>query len=157
MGLLRKIAGKVRDRLGGAERAQGSAPDRTQAAPQPAAAPPAALAREQAVEGTLECGAQELKERLEAGEEVVVVDVRPLAEARQGSLPGARSIPLGELEARWRELEKVDEIVCVCPDGERSGEAARSLRRKGLINATRLEGGLTRWAAIGGPLRPLAG
>lgn len=157
MGLLRKIAGKVKDRLGGAERAQGAAPARTDAAPRPPAAPPAALAREQAVEGTLECGAQELKERLEAGEEVVVVDVRPLAEAQQGSLPGARSIPLGELEARWRELEKVDEIVCVCPDGERSGQAARSLRQKGLINATRLEGGLRRWTAIGGPLRPLTG
>lgn len=146
MGLLRRVADKVKGKLGG-----GPAPQPT-ATPRP---PDPATAPEQALEGTLECGAQELKERLEAGEFVVIVEVRPASALAGGSLSGARHIPLDEMEARWQELAKADEIVCVCKDGQASGQAARLLRRKGLINATRMEGGVDRWTAIGGALFPL--
>ncbi len=146
MGLLRRVAEKVKGKLGGGSATASAPAARTS---EPANAP------EQALEGTLECGAQELKERLEAGEYVVIVEVRPASALAGGTLSGATHIPLAELEGRWQELAKADEIVCVCQDGQASGDAARLLRRKGLINATRMEGGVSRWTAIGGTLHPL--
>lgn len=146
MGLLRRVADKVKGKLGSSPSGASASPARK---PEPANAP------EQALEGTLECGAQELKERLEAGEYVVIVEVRSAAGLAGGTLAGATHIPLAELEARWQELAKADEIVCVCQDGQASGEAARLLRRKGLINATRMQGGVARWTAVGGTLHPL--
>ena len=98
----------------------------------------------------MECGAQELKERLEAGEDVVVVDVREERELSTGLLPGALHIPMREMGSRWKELADANEIVCYCQSGARSYEMALMLRSKGLFNATRLEGGISAWRAIGG-------
>ena len=120
MGLLRGLASRLGEKFGArAGRPTPGAPDNA-----------AGLA-------TLDCGAQELKERVEAGESVLVVDVRPRERSAAGSLPGARGLPLAELEARWQELAQADEIVCACDDGLQSGQAARLLRARGLINATR--------------------
>lgn len=96
---------------------------------------------------TLDAGCQEIKERVGAGEQIVMVDVRS---ERSVSVPNNVHIPLGELEARWKELEHVDEIVCFCDDGSVSIDAARLLREKGLFNATFLEGGLNEWIVIEG-------
>ncbi len=98
----------------------------------------------------MECGAQELKERLDAGEDVVVVDVRESRELQSGLLPGALHIPMREMGARWKELADANEIVCYCQSGARSYETAMMLRSKGLFNATSLEGGIAAWRAIGG-------
>lgn len=99
---------------------------------------------------TIECGAQELWERIGAGEPVTVVDVREPFEMLAGVLPDAIAIPLGELPSRWRELESANEIVCYCASGVRSLEAARLLRDNGLFNATSLDGGIGAWMAVGG-------
>ncbi len=102
----------------------------------------------------LDAGAQEVWERVGAGEPVVLVDVRAAEERVVGVIPGARMLPLTELEARWRELEACDEVVCVCADGVNSRTAAEFLRARGLFNATALEGGIAAWRAVGGPVRP---
>ena len=102
----------------------------------------------------LDAGAQEVKERVDAGEPVVILDVREPRETAHGVIPGARVIPLGELEARWKELEDCNEIVCYCAHGQRSRTAATLLRKKGLFNATSLEGGVAAWQALGGALAP---
>ncbi len=99
---------------------------------------------------TVSCGAQELRERIGAGEPVTVIDVREPFETLSGTLPDALRIPLGELPARWRELENADEVVCYCASGQRSLEAARLLRENGLFNATSLDGGMAAWLAVGG-------
>ncbi len=99
---------------------------------------------------TIECGAQELKERLDAGESVVIVDVREPFETQQGILPNAKLIPLRQLTERWEELKNADEIVCYCAGGGRSLEAATFLRQKGLFNATSMEGGMFAWRSISG-------
>lgn len=101
---------------------------------------------------TITCGAQELRERIDAGEPVTVLDVREPFETLAGTLPGAIRIPLGELPARWREVENANEIVCICASGVRSLEAAKLLRQNGLFNATSLEGGVAGWAAVGGAI-----
>jgi rhodanese-related sulfurtransferase len=95
----------------------------------------------------------ELLARLEAGEPLVVVDVRPLEEYRAAHLPGAVSIPLPELEARLRDLPKDREIVAYCrgPYCAYAPEAVRTLARNGL-RARNLADGLPEWAAAGHPV-----
>lgn len=52
-----------------------------------------------------------LRNRLDAGEDIVVADARSLGEYRQLHIPGAISIPLSELEARMDELPRGETIV----------------------------------------------
>ena len=102
---------------------------------------------------TIECGAQELWERVQAGESVVIVDVRePFEREQSGFLKDSVHIPLRELPTRWEELKEADEIVCYCAAGARSYNAAMLLRDNGLFNATSLEGGITAWKAISAPI-----
>ncbi len=143
--LLRSLRDRLRDQLRGVTRPVTSAPP---PAPPPAPAPPAtaeAFTR-------LEAGAQEVLERVGAGEPVTLVDVREPSEWADGHIPGARHIPLGQLEARWAELKACDEIVCYCAAGGRSLRAAQLLRERGLFTATSLEGGIAEWRQLGGPV-----
>ena len=98
----------------------------------------------------IEAGAQEVRERMEAGEPVTLLDVREPFETAGGVVPGAILIPLGQLAARWRELEGANEVVCYCASGARSLQAAALLRGNGLFNATSMEGGISQWMALGG-------
>lgn len=124
------------------------------AAPPPAPAEPAAPPADVGALTRMEAGAQEVKERLDAGEPVLLLDVRSAEELRQGMIAGALHIPLPELEGRWRELEQADEVVCYCASGGRSLRAAALLREKGLFNATSMDGGVGAWLDCGGALVP---
>lgn len=73
---------------------------------------------------------------------VVLLDVRTAGEFAQGSLPGAVSMPLDEIDARHGELGPEAEVVCLCPDGERAAVAAVILRSLGHRHAVLLAGGL---------------
>lgn len=105
---------------------------------------------------TIEAGCQEVKERVEAGEPVMMLDVRNPDETATGIIEGAILIPLPELEARWEEVKDANEIVCYCAKGGRSLKAATFLREKGVFNATSLEGGMGKWRAVGGQTVPPA-
>jgi rhodanese-related sulfurtransferase len=98
----------------------------------------------------IEAGAQEVKERIDAGEPVVLLDVRQPEEVAAGIIPGALHIPLPELEDRWSEVKDCDEVVCVCAKGGRSLQAATFLRTRGVFNATSLVGGMAAWHELGG-------
>lgn len=158
MGLVRSLAKKVVGRVLGRDEAAPAEKSAPAAAPRPAApvaarsTPPAATEPSADAESLarIECGAQELRERLEAGESVVTVDVREPAETSGGIIPGARLIPLRQLYERWEELKDANEIVCYCAGGGRSLEAATFLRQKGLFNATSMEGGFFAWRQVGG-------
>jgi rhodanese-related sulfurtransferase/DNA-binding transcriptional ArsR family regulator len=93
---------------------------------------------------------EELARRLEDGDELVVLDVRPAAEYAAGHLPGAVSIPVGELRRRLAELPGDREIVAYCrgPYCAFAHEAVALLRQEGLA-ARRLEDGLPEWQAAG--------
>jgi len=94
-----------------------------------------------------------LWERIQAGEPVIVVDVREDFELKQsGFLKDSIHIPLRELPTRWEELKDANEIVCYCAAGARSYNAAMLLRDNGLFNATSLEGGIAAWKAISAPV-----
>ncbi len=155
MGLVLNIAKKLANRALGRQ----SAPARPSASSSPAAAPvsresePVTASEPSADTDALtriECGAQELRERLDAGESVVIVDVREPFETAQGILPEAKLIPLRQLYERWEELKTANEIVCYCAGGGRSLEAATFLRQKGLFNATSMEGGMFAWRSVSG-------
>jgi rhodanese-related sulfurtransferase/DNA-binding MarR family transcriptional regulator len=91
---------------------------------------------------------EELARRLEDGDDLVVLDVRPAAEYAAGHLPGAVSIPVGELRRRLAELPADREIVAYCrgPYCAFAHEAVELLRDEGFA-ARRLEDGLPEWQA----------
>lgn len=95
---------------------------------------------------------EELLARLEAGEPLVVLDVRPADEYRAAHIPGAVSIPLDELEQRLRELPQEGQVVAYCrgPYCALAPEAVRVLLAHGYA-ARHLTEGLPEWAAAGGP------
>jgi rhodanese-related sulfurtransferase/DNA-binding transcriptional ArsR family regulator len=96
---------------------------------------------------------QELARRLREGDGLVVLDVRPAEEHRAGHIPGAVSIPVGELHRRLRELPTDREVVAYCrgPYCAYAHEAVAALREHGL-EARRLEDGLPEWRAAGLPV-----
>jgi rhodanese-related sulfurtransferase len=93
---------------------------------------------------------EELARRLEDGDGLVVLDVRPTAEHAAGHLPGAVSIPVDELRRRLAELPADREVVAYCrgPYCAFAHEAVAVLREKG-FQARRLEDGLPEWQAAG--------
>ena len=91
--------------------------------------------------------AEELKEILEGDKigEFVLVDVRQPEEYEAGHIPGARLVPLGELEARHGELEKDKKIVTYCRSGHRSMGAAILLCGLGFKDVYTMDGGMLNW------------
>ncbi len=98
-------------------------------------------------ETPFEIGARELKERLDRGDPVDLVDVREPYEWRITNLSeyGARLIPIRQLEQRLGELDPARETVFICRVGERSGDVARFLRARGHRHARNLRGGMLAW------------
>jgi rhodanese-related sulfurtransferase len=93
---------------------------------------------------------QELARRLQNGDPLVVLDVRPAAEHAAGHLPGAISIPVAELRRRLAELPADREVVAYCrgPYCAFAHEAVELLREEGYV-ARRLKDGLPEWQAAG--------
>ncbi len=80
------------------------------------------------------------------GEPVTVVDVRGASEWREGHLPGAVHIPLGELRTRFKSLPNTS-LVLQCQSGARSAIAASLLERLGRRDVRNLVGGYAAWRA----------
>jgi len=82
--------------------------------------------------------------------EVLVLDVRPVEEYRAGHIPGARSVPVGELKRRLSELPRDREIVAYCrgPQCVMAVDAVELLRQQG-FQAQRMEQGVVDWRARG--------
>ena len=94
----------------------------------------------------------ELVERAGRGE-VVILDVRPAAEFVAGHIPGALSVPLGELDATLAHLPKRSQIVAYCrgPYCVLAPQAVERLRSKG-YKARRLVDGMPEWRLAGLPV-----
>ncbi len=87
----------------------------------------------------------ELKRRLDAGEDLFVLDVREPHEYQIANL-GAKLIPLGDLPARVNELDSSREIVVHCKSGGRSQKAAEFLAQSGFKKLHNLAGGINAWS-----------
>ena len=86
----------------------------------------------------------ELQAKIDAGEEVNLIDVREVAEVEAGHIPGIKHIPLGLLEFRMNELDKNKHYYMICRSGGRSGQATQFLEAQG-YNVTNMTGGMLEW------------
>jgi sulfur dioxygenase len=94
---------------------------------------------------------KELKEKLDSGEKVFVLDVRTPEEYKAFHIKGARNIPVKELPGRVHELpqDKSAEIITHCESGFRSAHAAIFLKAYGYTNVKNLEHGIHEWREEG--------
>jgi adenylyltransferase/sulfurtransferase len=88
---------------------------------------------------------EELKHRLDAEEDIFVLDVREPHEYQICNIQG-HLIPLGDLPTRVHELDSSREIVVHCKSGARSAKAVDFLRQSGFKRASNLAGGIMAWA-----------
>ncbi|MFT7591255.1 MAG: rhodanese-related sulfurtransferase [bacterium] len=90
----------------------------------------------------------ELKQRLEAGESIHIIDVREPWENEEFNING-KLIPLGDLQGKLDDLEPWinDEVVVHCKSGGRSAAAVDFMTRQGFKNARNLAGGMLAWRA----------
>ncbi|MBC8125508.1 MAG: rhodanese-like domain-containing protein [Candidatus Kapabacteria bacterium] len=96
---------------------------------------------------TNEISTSALHARLNAGESVVLLDVRQPEEYAEKNIPNSILIPLGELPDRVEEIEEFrdKEIVVICRSGNRSGQACMFLTMNGFTNTVNLKGGMLSW------------
>jgi|SRR5436190_21097084 len=91
--------------------------------------------------------ASELKARLDAGEDIQLIDVRQPDEYAFAKIEGAKLIPLGEIISRMDELDADRDTVIHCKMGGRSAQAIMVLQQAGFKgNLTNLLGGITAWS-----------
>jgi rhodanese-related sulfurtransferase/TusA-related sulfurtransferase len=88
---------------------------------------------------------EELQQKMEANEDIVVLDVREEAEYAFNHIPNAISIPMGDLEERLGELNPEAEVFVVCRTGSRSDFAAQKLAEKGFKKVTNVVPGMSGW------------
>jgi adenylyltransferase/sulfurtransferase len=88
---------------------------------------------------------RELKEKLDNGEDVFVLDVREPHEYEVANI-GARLIPLGELPQRLVELNQNDNVAVHCKTGGRSARAVKLMQEAGFQNVYNVKGGITAWS-----------
>jgi rhodanese-related sulfurtransferase len=88
---------------------------------------------------------EELKQRLDAGESLFLLDVREEHEYELSNI-GGHLIPLPELADRIDELDASQEIVALCKMGTRSAKAVQLLRQAGFANVRNLTGGIHAWS-----------
>jgi molybdopterin/thiamine biosynthesis adenylyltransferase/rhodanese-related sulfurtransferase len=98
-----------------------------------------------------ETNAEELRSRLDDGDQPELLDVRELDEVRNGILPGAKHLSRAHFESRVEDLlpDKGAEVVIYCASGVRSAFAARTLEELGYRNVVHLKGGFNRWKDLG--------
>ena len=88
--------------------------------------------------------ANEVNQRLSAGEKLNIIDVREASEVQNAKIPTSVNIPLGLLEFRKNELEKKEDYIIVCQSGGRSSQAVKFLEYQG-YNVTNMNGGMLAW------------
>lgn len=96
---------------------------------------------------------RELKERLDQGEELFLLDVRETYEYELANLKG-QLIPMRQLKTRLGELDPTKEIIVYCHVGGRSARAVEFLRQNGFSKARNLQGGIDAWSVEIDPSLP---
>ncbi len=94
-----------------------------------------------------EISATELKQKLDNGDDIQLIDVRQPDEYAFARIERAKLIPLGEIIPRMKELDPSKEIVIHCKMGGRSARAIEALKAAGFeANMKNLKGGITAWS-----------
>jgi adenylyltransferase/sulfurtransferase len=93
-----------------------------------------------------EISPSEFVRRRDAGEDLLLLDVREPRELQVASVPGALHIPMGEVPGRLGEIDRNREVVVLCRSGGRSLRVAMFLAQQGFGRVANLHGGILRWA-----------
>jgi len=94
-----------------------------------------------------EITATELKQRMDNGDDIQLIDVREADEVAIATIPNAVHIPLGQVMSRASEIDPNRETVIHCKMGGRSAKAIEALKRSGHTgNLMNLKGGITAWS-----------
>ncbi|MFV0337470.1 MAG: molybdopterin-synthase adenylyltransferase MoeB [Chthoniobacterales bacterium] len=107
---------------------------------------PQAAAAEAAEAPVPEISVEELKEKLAADPNLILIDVREKFEYDIARIPGSKLIPLGDLPSRMSELDSADEIYIHCKSGVRSATAVRQLQEAGFDKLFNVGGGILAWS-----------
>lgn len=95
----------------------------------------------------------ELKRRMDAGEQLTIVDLRSPTEWTDGRIPGSLQFADQDLHSMPLEVTETEVILyCSCPNEAGSARAALRLKRKGVRRVRPLEGGFERWRDLGFPV-----
>ncbi|MDX1412160.1 MAG: rhodanese-like domain-containing protein [Nitrospirales bacterium] len=89
---------------------------------------------------------RELKDRMDKGDKVFLLDVREPHEYSIAKIEGSVLIPLGELPTSLEKLDQETEIVALCKMGMRSADAVMFLLQQGFSNVKNLVGGIDAWS-----------
>ncbi len=106
------------------------------------------------IEDTIDTlAAERVKQLLDAGEKLTFIDLRPAKEFQQSRLPGARSIPLPEIAARFAEIPRAGRVILYC-DCKTYDIADRAvfLEYRGFRNIFVMPEGFSGWIERGYPL-----
>ena len=99
---------------------------------------------------------EQLKQKLDAGDEVTVLDVREPWEFEAAQIAGSTLIPMDQIPARVnQELNPEDHIVVICHHGVRSANVAAWLLQQGFERVQSLRGGIDRWSREVDPKVPV--
>jgi adenylyltransferase/sulfurtransferase len=110
--------------------------------PQASAAPP--VQETKVNEGEIDV--VELKQKIDRGDNFVLIDVREPHEYKICSIPGAKLIPLGEFPQHVGEFDKDADIVIHCRSGMRSAKACAVLKQNGFQHVRNVVGGILAWS-----------
>ncbi len=102
-------------------------------------------------ERVLQIQAVELKKRLDAGEDICLVDCRENWEHTLVAIANSNNLPLAEIADRVQELAFEEEIVVYCHHGMRSQNAAQILMESGFKKVYNLIGGIDAWSQVVDP------
>ena len=92
-----------------------------------------------------EISVQELKEKIDKGEDFQLIDVREDFEYETSNL-GGKLIPLGGILIESDKIAKDKDVVIMCRSGKRSAMAIQQLEQQGFTNLYNLYGGILAWA-----------
>jgi rhodanese-related sulfurtransferase len=96
-----------------------------------------------------EIASSELKARIEAGDNVEILDIRSDVEIAQGVLPQAQHLPMHLIPLKMNDLPKDRDVILYCRSGARSYQACAYLAQQGVDNVINLSGGIIDWARQG--------
>lgn len=102
-----------------------------------------------------EITATELKQRLDNGDDIQIIDVREANEVAYAKLPNSTHIPLAQVLDRMSEIDPNRDVVVHCKMGGRSARAIDALKRSGFTgNLMNLKGGILAWSSEVDPSVP---
>lgn len=88
----------------------------------------------------------EFRKEIEGSPSRILIDVREPNEFKSGFIPGAKNIPLSQLNRRLAEIPQDRELFLYCRSGMRSKSAARILGKNGYTRLAHLQGGISAWS-----------